>query len=69
MQVFNGGNVEGFQLLHVDNDTGDVGFVGLVVLLDDLGVKLDQVLLSRSAAKRKACEGGSRVVPIVISST
>ena len=58
MQIFNGGDVEGCQLVHVDNDTGDVGLVGLLVLLDDLGVKLDQVLLSRSAAKRKACEGG-----------
>ena len=58
MQVFNVGNVEDCQLV-----------VGLLVLLDDLGVKLDHVLLSRSAAKRKACEGGSRVVPIVISST
>ena len=58
MQVFNGGNVEGGQLVHVDNDTGDVGLVGLVVLLVELGVKLDHVPLSRSAAKRKACEGG-----------
>ena len=53
MQVFNGGNVEGGQLVHVDDDTGDVGLVGLVVIFVELGVKL-----SRSAAKRKACEGG-----------
>ena len=40
MQVFNGGNVEGGQLVHVNNDTGVVGLVGLVVILVELGVKL-----------------------------